>query len=66
MGAALEAEITRAYVNTRMGVELRVILMEIGHRQLTIPLELDNTTIFGILTKQLLPKRSKVINMRFF
>ena len=40
--------------------------MEMGHPQLKTPLELDNTTAFGILTKQLIPKRSKAIDMRFF
>jgi len=66
MGAASEAEIAAAYVNARMGVELRVMLWEMGHPQPATPLELDNTTAYGILTKQLIPKRSKAIDMRFF
>ena len=40
--------------------------MEMGHVQPKTPLELDNTTAFGILTKQLIPKRSKAIDVRFF
>ena len=66
MGAASEAEIAGGYVNARMAVELRIMLMEMGHIQPKTPLELDNTTAFGILTKQLIPKRSKAIDMRFF
>jgi len=66
MGAASESEIAAAYVNARMGVEFRIMLMEMGHPQPATPLELDNTTAFGILTKQLIPKRSKAIDMRFF
>ena len=31
MGAASESEIAGAYINARMGVELRIILMEMGH-----------------------------------
>ena len=66
MGAASEAEIAGGYVNARMGVELRIMLMEMGHPQPSTPLELDNTTAVGILTKQLIPKRSKAIDMQFF
>jgi hypothetical protein len=66
MGAASESEIAGAYVNARMGVEERIMLWEMGHPQPATPLELDNTTAFGILTKQLIPKRSKAIDMRFF
>ena len=66
IGTALEAKIARTYMNARMGVEERIMLWEMGHPQLATPLELDNTTAFGILTKQLIPKRSKAIDMRFF
>lgn len=41
-------------------------LLELNHPQPTTPLELDNTTAHGILTKTLIPKRSKAIDMRFF
>ena len=44
----------------------RIMLIEMGHPQLLTPLEDDNTTAFGILTKQLIPKHSKAIHMRFF
>ena len=66
MGAASESEIAGGYINARKAVELRIILMEMGYIQPKTPLELDNTTAFGILTKQLIPKRSKAIDMRFF
>jgi len=66
MSSASESEIAGRYVNARMAVELRIILMEIGYMQPKTPLEVDNTTAFGILTKQLIPKRSKAIDMHFF
>ena len=65
-GAASESEIARAHVNARKGVELRIMLMEMGYPQPAALLELDNATAFGISTKQLILKRSKAINMRFF
>ena len=40
--------------------------MEMAHIQPETPLEMDNTTAHGILTKQLAPNRSKVIDMRFY
>ena len=64
MGAASESEIAAAYANAKDGVESRVTLMEMGHEQPSTPLEIDNTTAFGILTKQLLPRRSKAMDMR--
>ena len=66
MGAASESEIARGHANARIAVELHIMLMEMGHPQPKTPLELDNTTAFGTLTKQLVPKRSKAIDMRFF
>ena len=48
-----------------MAVELRITLTEMGHPQPKTPVELDNATAFGMLTKQLVPKRSKAIDMRF-
>jgi len=66
MGAASESEIAAGYVNARDAVETRITLMEMGHPQPSTPLEMDNTTAYGILTKQLLPRRSKAMDMRFY
>ena len=66
MGAASEAEIAAAYVNARIGIGIRLALMELGHIQPKTPLEIDNTTAHGILTKTLIPKRSKAMDMRFY
>jgi len=66
MGAASESEIAGGYVNARDAVETRIALMEMGHHQPPTPLELDNTTAYGIITKQLLPRRSKAIDMRYY
>ena len=61
-----EAEIAAAYVNAKDAIESHVTLMEIGHQQPQTPLEIDNTTAVGILIKQLLPHRSKAIDMCFY
>ena len=54
------------HTNARKGAEFRVMLIEIVHSQLIAPLKLDNETAFSALTKQLLSKQSKAINIRFF
>ena len=66
MASASEAEIAGGYVNARDAVETRIALMEMGHPQPATPLEIDNTTAYGIITKQLLPRRSKAIDMRYY
>jgi len=66
MSAASEAEIAGGYANARDAAETRITLMEMGHPQPPTPLEIDNTTAHGIITKQLLPRRSKAIDMRYY
>ena len=66
MGAASESEIAGGHVNARDAVESRITLMEMGHPQPPTPLELHNTTACGIITKQLIPRRSKAIDIRHY
>ena len=46
-----EAEISGACVNVKAGILLRMTLLEMGHPQEATPLEMDNATAHGILTK---------------
>ena len=66
MGVVSEAEIAGGCVNSRDAIETRTMLWEIGHLQLATPLELDNTTAHGVIMKQLLPRRSKAIDIRHY
>ena len=66
VGAAPEAEVAAACVNARHGITHRITLLEMDHPQHQTPLEIDNTTAYGMLTNTLIPKRSKAIDMRFF
>ena len=63
MGAASEVEIASRYINVQDRVETRITLLVIRYLQLLTLLELDNTMAYSILTKQLLPRRFKAINM---
>ena len=66
MGTVSESEITVACANSMLGVNHRIKLMEMGHTQQATPLEMENATAHGVLTKQLTPKISKAIDMRFY
>ena len=66
MSTVSESEIAAAYVNAKLAVTMRICLLEMGNYQPATPLEINNTTAYGILTKQLMPKRSKAIDMRFY
>ena len=61
---------TKAFLDSgathKEAIPERICLLEMGHPQQATPLKLDNTTAQGILTKTLIPKRSKSIDMRFF
>ena len=66
MGSASESETSGAHVNARGGIFERTYLMEMDHPQEATSLQLDNTTAHGIITEQLMPRRSKSIDMRFY
>ena len=66
MGTSSEAKITGRYVNARDSVESRNTLMEIEYSQPPTSFELDNTIAYSIFIKQLLPCRSKAIDMHFY
>ena len=66
ISAISKAEITGTFINTKLAVPLCMCLIEIGYLQLATYLKIDNTTTYSILTKLLLLKRSKAIDMRFY
>ena len=66
MGLISKSEIATACVNAKIGANHRITLIELGHIQTVTLLELDNETAHRILTKHLIPKRSKATQMRFY
>lgn len=63
---ASKSKIAGAHINAKVGISNRIALLEMEHPQEVTPLEMDNTTAHGILTKQLMTRHSKMIDMRFF
>jgi hypothetical protein len=64
--SAVEAEIGALYLNAKEGVNIRNILLEMGHPQPANTTQTDNTTAHGILLRTCKQQRSKAIYMRFY
>ena len=52
MSSATEAEIGALYLNARGAVYLRQILAEMGHPQPPTPIQMDNTTMEGVINNR--------------
>jgi hypothetical protein len=66
VASAAEAEIGALFFNSKEGVNIRNILKEMGHPQLDMPMQTDNTAAHGILHGMCKQQRSKAIDMRFY
>ena len=66
MSSAAEAEISMLFINSRQAIPSRIILEETGHKQPPTPIQTDNTTALGFVTKNLNPKATKSTDMRYW
>jgi hypothetical protein len=51
MTSAAEAEIGALFLNSRQAIPARRLLEEMGHKQPPTPIQTDNTTALGFVTK---------------
>jgi hypothetical protein len=51
MSSAAKADVGAMYINAHKAVEERIILEELGHKQPTTPIQVDNSTTKGIINK---------------
>ena len=65
MSPAAEAEIGAMYVNARKALPSRKIINEMGHRQPQTPMQTDNLADHSIVTNNVHPKCTKLMDMRF-
>ena len=65
MTSAANAEIGALYINSRQAVPARQLLEEMGHKQPPTPIQTDNTTALGFVTKNLQPKATKSTEMNY-
>ena len=65
MTSASEAELAALFYNAREAVPLRITLEELGHPQPRTSIVTDNATAVGLTTGSMVPKKSKMMDMRF-
>ena len=53
MSAASEAECGATFINCKAAVPLRITLEEIGHTHPTTPVQIDNSTMEGIMNSKI-------------
>jgi hypothetical protein len=65
MSSAAEAELGALFINAKTAISMRHMLEELGHPQPPTPMQTDNKTAHDLLTKEIMPKALKAMDMRF-
>eukprot|EP00804_Cyclotella_cryptica_P025442 CCRYP_017212-RB/>CCRYP_017212-RB protein AED:0.32 eAED:0.32 QI:0/-1/0/1/-1/1/1/0/471 len=65
MASATEAELAALFITAREAVYIRIILMELSHKQPATPLQTDNAMAEAVTNGKVQPKRTKAMDMRF-
>ncbi len=63
MSSTAKAKLGALYINAREAVPCRTFLEELGHKQPAMPIQMDNSTTLGIVTNNILPQRTKAMDM---
>ena len=66
MASAAEAELAALFITAREMIPHRQTLIEMGWPQPKSPIQTDNSTAAGVVNKTIVPKRSKMMDMRFW
>ena len=61
MSSAAEAKLGALYINEREAVPCRTVLHEMGHPQPPTPIQTNNSTALGVVTNNILPRRTKAM-----
>ena len=64
--SAAEAKIGAIFINAKDALPIRTILEGLGHPQPPTPIQVDKTTTVGFANNNIMQKRSKEIDMRFY
>ena len=65
VSSAAEVELGAMFINAREAVPCRKTLQKMGHKQPRTPMQIDNSTAIGVANKNIQPRRTKVMDMRF-
>ena len=66
MSSAAEAEIGALFLTSQQAIPARTTFEEMGHKQPPTPIQTDNTTALGFVSKNLQPKATKSTDMKFW
>ena len=66
MSSAAEAKLGALYINACKAVPCRTFLNKLGHTQPPTPIQTDNSTALGVVTNNILPRRLKAMDMRYW
>eukprot|EP00957_Ditylum_brightwellii_P144293 10993243-Ditylum_brightwellii.AAC.1 len=61
-----EAELGVLFENANKAAALRVALIELGHPQPATPMQVDNSTVCGIVDKNTQQRKPKAIDMQLY
>ena len=65
MSSAAEAKLGVLYINAREAIPQRHVLEEMGHKQPSTPIQMDNSTALGVVNNNIQPRRTKAMDMHF-
>ena len=54
------------FINSKLVTQMQHTLAEMGHPQSPILVQIDNSTAYSIVTNKIIPKATKVMEMRFY
>ena len=66
ISSTAETELGSLFINTRQEIPARKTIEELGHQQPPTPIQTDNTTALGFVSKNLQPKVIKSVDMRYW
>ena len=66
MSSATEAKLGVPYINACEAVPCNTVLHRMDHPQPPTPIQTNNSTAFGVVTNNILPRRTKAMDMHFW
>ena len=66
MASAAESELAALFITAREMIPHRQTLIDMGWPQPKSPIQTDNSTASGVVNNTIVPRRSKMMDMRFW
>ena len=66
MFSTAEAELGALYTNTKQTALMQQMLVKMSHLQLLMPIQMDDSTAYSIVTNKIIPKAMKAMDIGFY